>query len=117
MEIASRRNCRGNRCHPTFDKTHDGDGAPPSISAQDLRPRIEEYEIVQQHAAMGAEILSGIEGGAPSARIVRHHHENWDGTGYPDGLRREAIPRGPRSWPSPTCYDARSRRRPYPPAA
>jgi HD-GYP domain-containing protein (c-di-GMP phosphodiesterase class II) len=73
----------------------------------------EEYEIVQQHAAMGAQILSGIEGGAPLARIVRHHHENWDGTGYPDKLRREAIPIGARILAVVDCYDALTSHRPY----
>ena len=73
----------------------------------------EEYEIVQQHAAMGAEILNGIEGGAPLASIVRHHHENWDGTGYPDGLRREAIPIGARILAVVDCYDALTSHRPY----
>lgn len=73
----------------------------------------EEYEIVQQHAAMGAEILSGIEGGAPLASIVRHHHENWDGTGYPDRLRRDAIPIGARILAVVDCYDALTSHRPY----
>jgi putative nucleotidyltransferase with HDIG domain len=73
----------------------------------------EEYEIVQQHAALGAEILGGIEGGAPLARIVRHHHENWDGTGYPDGLRGEAIPKGARVLAVVDCYDALTSERPY----
>ena len=73
----------------------------------------QEYEIVQQHAAMGAEILSGIEGGAPLAEIVRHHHENWDGSGYPDGLRGEGIPMGARILAVVDCYDALTSYRPY----
>ena len=73
----------------------------------------EEYEIVQWHAAMGAEILKGIEDGAALASIVRHHHENWDGTGYPDRLRREAIPIGARILAVVDCYDALTSQRPY----
>jgi len=73
----------------------------------------EEYEIVQRHAAMGAEILKGIEDGAALASIVRHHHENWDGTGYPDRLRREAIPIGARILAVVDCYDALTSQRPY----
>jgi putative nucleotidyltransferase with HDIG domain len=73
----------------------------------------EEYEIVQQHAAIGAEILSGIEGGAPLAEIVRHHHENWDGSGYPDNLRGQAIPIGARVLAVVDCYDALTSERPY----
>ena len=73
----------------------------------------EEYEIVQQHAGIGAEILSGIEGGAPLAEIVRHHHENWDGSGYPDNLRGQAIPMGARVLAIVDCYDALTSERPY----
>jgi putative nucleotidyltransferase with HDIG domain len=73
----------------------------------------EEYEIVQQHAAIGAEILAGIEGGAPLAEIVRHHHENWDGSGYPDNLRGQAIPMGARVLAVVDCYDALTSERPY----
>ena len=73
----------------------------------------EEYEIVQQHAGIGAEILSGIEGGALLAEIVRHHHENWDGSGYPDKLRGQAIPMGARVLAVVDCYDALTSERPY----
>ena len=73
----------------------------------------EEYEIVQQHAGIGAEILSGIEGGAALAEIVRHHHENWDGSGYPDNLRGQAIPMGARVLAIVDCYDALTSERPY----
>jgi putative nucleotidyltransferase with HDIG domain len=73
----------------------------------------EEYEIVQQHAAMGAEILAGVQGGAPLVEIVRHHHENWDGSGYPYRLRGEAIPLGARILAVVDCYDALTSERPY----
>jgi putative nucleotidyltransferase with HDIG domain len=73
----------------------------------------EEYEIVKRHAALGAEILDGIEHGRPLAQIVRHHHENWDGTGYPDGLRGTEIPLGARVLAVVDCYDALTSERPY----
>ena len=45
----------------------------------------DEYDQVKQHAIIGADILSAMAFAGPLALIVRHHHENWDGTGYPDG--------------------------------
>ena len=45
-----------------------------------------EFEKMKLHAAIGADILSSIEFPYPVVPIVRHHHENWDGTGYPDGI-------------------------------
>ena len=45
-----------------------------------------EYEEMKKHAPIGASILARIEFPFPVVPIVRHHHENWDGTGYPDGL-------------------------------
>ena len=55
-----------------------------------------EKEAYCQHAALGATIVERIEGMAPIARFISHHHEHWDGTGYPDGLAREDIPLGAR---------------------
>ena len=45
-----------------------------------------EFEKMKLHASVGADILSAIDFPYPVVPIVRHHHENWDGTGYPDGL-------------------------------
>ena len=46
-----------------------------------------EFEKMKLHASVGADILSAIDFPYPVVPIVRHHHENWDGTGYPAGLR------------------------------
>ena len=46
-----------------------------------------EFERMKRHAAIGADILSSIDFPFPVVPIVRHHHENWNGTGYPDGLK------------------------------
>jgi HD-GYP domain-containing protein (c-di-GMP phosphodiesterase class II) len=72
----------------------------------------DEYEQVKQHAVIGADLLSAV--GIPGlASIVRHHHENWDGSGYPDGLRGEDIPLGARVLSIVDCYDALTSDRPY----
>ena len=75
----------------------------------------DEYEQVKRHAILGADILSAIAFAGPLALIVRHHHENWDGTGYPDGLRGDAIPVGSRILAIVDCYDALTSERPYRP--
>jgi putative nucleotidyltransferase with HDIG domain len=72
-----------------------------------------EFEKMKQHAPIGADILSSIEFPYPVVPIVRHHHENWDGTGYPDGLRGEAIPLGARILSVVDCFDALTSDRPY----
>ena len=72
-----------------------------------------EFETMKQHASIGAEILSPIDFPFPVVPIVRHHHENWDGSGYPDGLRGEAIPIGARILSVVDCYDALTSDRPY----
>ena len=72
-----------------------------------------EYEQVQQHAALGADLLETIAFPGPLAAIVRHHHENWDGSGYPSGLGGDAIPIGARVLSIADCYDALTSDRPY----
>ena len=72
-----------------------------------------EYETMKEHAKIGAEILSGVDFPYPVVPIVRHHHENWDGTGYPDGLAGEAIPFGARILQVVDCFDALTSHRPY----
>jgi len=72
-----------------------------------------EYEIVKTHAAVGADMVSAFGFDFPVVPIIRHHHENWDGTGYPDRLRGEAIPLGARILSVVDCYDALRDHRPY----
>ena len=72
-----------------------------------------EFEVMKTHAALGADILSSIRFPYPVVPIVRHHHENWDGTGYPDGLSGSAIPIGARILSVVDCYDALTSDRPY----
>jgi putative nucleotidyltransferase with HDIG domain len=72
-----------------------------------------EFDKMKRHAPIGAEILSSIEFPYPVVPIVRHHHENWDGTGYPDGLRGAEIPLGARILSVVDCFDALTSDRPY----
>ncbi len=74
-----------------------------------------EFERMKLHASIGADILSAIDFPYPVVPIVRHHHENWDGTGYPDGLRNTAIPIGARILSVVDCFDALTSDRPYRP--
>ena len=73
----------------------------------------EEYDQVKQHAAIGADLLTGLSLPGPLALLVRHHHENWDGSGYPGRLRGEEIPVGARALSIADCYDAMTSDRPY----
>jgi len=72
-----------------------------------------EFDTMKLHASIGAEILSSIEFPYPVVPIVRHHHENWDGTGYPDGLKGTEIPIGARILAVVDCFDALTSDRPY----
>ena len=72
-----------------------------------------EFEKMKLHAPIGADILSSIDFPYPVVPIVRHHHENWDGTGYPDGLRGTDIPIGARILSVVDCFDALTSDRPY----
>ena len=69
------------------------------------------------HASVGADLLSAIDFPYPVVPIVRHHHENWDGTGYPTGCAGPAIPIGARILSVVDCFDALTSDCPYRPQA
>jgi response regulator RpfG family c-di-GMP phosphodiesterase len=73
----------------------------------------EEYEHVQQHVLIGSQILHPLEHLAGTVKIIRSHHEHWDGSGYPDGLKGEEIPIGARIICAAEVYDALTTPRPY----
>jgi len=95
-------------------------GIPDSILNKPEKLTEEEFEIMKKHPLYGAEILktaidsldfrSYFEIGY---QLVLHHHENWDGSGYPSGLKGEAIPLSARIMAVADVYDALRTRRPY----
>ncbi len=72
-----------------------------------------EFEQMKQHTTLGADMLSSIHFPSPVVPIVRHHHENWDGSGYPEGLDGVDIPIGARILAVVDCFDALTSDRPY----
>lgn len=76
----------------------------------------EEWTIVKDHAAQGAEMVGNVPFLADCADLIRHHHECWDGSGYPDGLKGEEIPLESRILALASDYDAMISTRPYHPA-
>ena len=73
----------------------------------------EEFEKMKIHPVVGANILERVHFPYPVVPIVRSHHEAWDGSGYPDGLKGEAIPIGARILTAVDCFDALASERPY----
>ena len=73
----------------------------------------EEYQLIQLHCEAGERILTPIVEDEEILKIVRHHHERYDGGGYPDGLSGEQIPLGARIIAVADTYDAMTSKRPY----
>jgi putative nucleotidyltransferase with HDIG domain len=73
----------------------------------------EEFEHVKQHVIIGAQILAPLTHLGDVVSMVRSHHERWDGTGYPEGLRGEEIPIGGRIIAAAEVFDALTTSRPY----
>lgn len=74
-----------------------------------------EFEKMKRHSDIGADLLSSIPFPYPVVPLVRHHHENWDGTGYPNGIAGTDIPLGARILAVVDCFDALTSDRPYRP--
>ena len=88
-------------------------GTPDLVLAKPEALSDEEWVDVLKHPDLGSSILSQVEELAEVAAIVRHHHERVDGTGYPDGLVGEAIPRLARALAVVDAYEAMTSERPY----
>ena len=89
---------------------------PEHIISKPGRLTQEEFEKMKIHPLVGAEILERVKFPYSVAPIVRSHHEKWDGSGYPDGLKAEEIPIGARILATVDCLDALATDRQYRPA-
>jgi len=86
---------------------------PDRILLKPGRLDLDERRIIQTHPAIGAEMVQSMQTLAGVRPIIRHHHERYDGSGYPDGLRDQAIPLGARIMAVVDVYDALRTARPY----
>ena len=88
-------------------------GIPDGILSKPAPLTPGEMALVRAHSAIGAEIVAGVEFLRDAMPAIRSHHERFDGTGYPDGLRGEAIPLIARIVNIADTWDACTSRRPY----
>jgi diguanylate cyclase (GGDEF)-like protein/putative nucleotidyltransferase with HDIG domain len=86
---------------------------PEHILAKPGQLTPEEFQKVRIHSQIGAEILGAVPFPHPVAPLILHHHERWDGRGYPSGRREEQIPLGARILGLAEYYDALTSDRPY----
>lgn len=84
-----------------------------SVLCKPGRLNPEEWEEMKRHPIVGADLLTNVDYLKPSLPIILHHHERWDGNGYPDGLAGEAIPLLARIVSVADSLDAVSSDRPY----
>ena len=88
-------------------------GMPDSVMNKPTKLTPEEYELIKSHPAVGCDILKNITEMPDLAVAAKWHHERYDGTGYPDGLKGEEIPKEVRIISVADAYDAMSSRRSY----
>jgi len=92
-------------------------GIPDNVLLKPGRLQGEDWKTMQTHASLGAHILQGGQGDSEllrvAAEIALHHHERWDGTGYPKGLQGEEIPLFTRITSVCDVFDALTSKRPY----
>ncbi len=86
---------------------------PDSVLCKRGRLSDEELEIIKGHSAAGGELIARVEGLDMIVPWIRHSHESYDGSGYPDGLRGEAIPQASRIMLVADAFDAITSSRPY----
>lgn len=91
-------------------------GIPDSILFKPGKLTAEEWVTMRSHTVRGEEICRHLKSLCTVLPIIRHHHERWDGSGYPDGLRGDQIPLLARVLQIADIYDALTYERPYKPA-
>lgn len=91
-------------------------GIPDSILFKPGRLTAEEWVVMRSHSTRGEEICRHLRSMADVLPIIRHHHERWDGSGYPDNLSGDQIPLLARVLQIADIYDALTSPRPYKPA-
>jgi HD-GYP domain-containing protein (c-di-GMP phosphodiesterase class II) len=88
-------------------------GIPDTVLQKPGRLTHEEFEVIKTHPTVGRRILEAVHGFTPYLDVVELHHENWDGSGYPHGLRGEQVPLAARIVHVADAYDAMTSDRPY----
>ena len=88
-------------------------GVPDAILLKPGPLDPDEFETMKAHPDIGTRLIAGIDFLQPALSVVRHHHERWDGNGYPDGLREEDIPVEARIVALCDAFDAMTSDRPY----
>jgi putative nucleotidyltransferase with HDIG domain len=88
-------------------------GIPDYILNKEGKLTQKEFEIIKEHPVMGARILSNVDSLKDISNIIRHHHEKYDGTGYPDALRGDEIPLESSILAIADSFDAMTTDRPY----
>ena len=86
---------------------------PDVLLTKPDRLTADEYELMKRHSAEGARIVSKFGRLRESVPIIRHHHERWDGRGYPDGLAEDEIPLAAAVAGLADAWDAMTIERPY----
>ncbi len=88
-------------------------GVPDAVLRKPGMLTADEFEAIKQHPAMGAMIVGAVPGFEATLPAIRHHHERWEGGGYPDGLAGEAIPLTARIMAVADAFSAMTTDRPY----
>ncbi|MBI5875865.1 MAG: response regulator [Deltaproteobacteria bacterium] len=88
-------------------------GIPDNILLKNAPLSEDEYRFMKEHPLIGIAILDNVEGLKDIGNIVKHHHEHFDGSGYPDGLKGDEIPLGARIIAAADAFEAMTTERPY----